>query len=257
MNAEARRLGLMETRFVEPTGIDENNMTTALEFTAFCREYISRHPDNLRDFHSVMELVYPRPDNVAPELRRDLRFWRQRNHNSLLTSFEGTDGLKTGYIDEAGYNIALTAARAETRFIAVVLGAPASWGGDRIRDLDGSNLLSWGFKHFKTLRPPEPEIPQARLWKGKLKWIEAVPAEPLPFTTFVDRGESLSWEAVLDEPLIAPLPAGSVVGALILHDAAGELRRIPLVTAAEAAQGNIFKRGWDALALFFRKAFAK
>ncbi|GHV77635.1 hypothetical protein AGMMS49942_24560 [Spirochaetia bacterium] len=257
MNAEARQLGLQETRFTEPTGIDENNMTTALEFAAFCREYITRHPDNLREFHSVMELIYPRPDNVAPELRRDVRFWRQRNHNSLLTSFEGVDGLKTGYIDEAGYNIALTALRQETRLIAVILGAPASWGGDRIRDVDGSNLLSWGFKHFKTLRPPEPEIPPARLWKGALKWVQAVPADPLPFTTFVDRGENFKWEAALEEPLIAPLPAGSVVGVLILSDDRGELRRIPLITAGEAAQGNIFKRGWDALGLFFRKVFAK
>jgi D-alanyl-D-alanine carboxypeptidase (penicillin-binding protein 5/6) len=257
MNAEAQRLGLTETRFVEPAGIDENNMTTAMEFTAFCREYITRHPDNLRDFHSVMELVYPRPDNVASELRRDVRFWRQRNHNSLLTSFEGVDGLKTGYIDEAGYNIALTAVREETRLIAVVLGAPAAWGGDRIRDADGGNLLSWGFRHFKTLRPPEPEIPPARLWKGARKWVQAVPADPLPFTSFTNRGENLSWEAALDDPLIAPLPAGSVVGTLILSDKTGELRRIPLVIAEEALQGNILKRGWDSLKLFFRKVFAK
>ncbi|GHV78650.1 hypothetical protein AGMMS49944_04410 [Spirochaetia bacterium] len=257
MNAEAQQLGLKETRFTEPAGIDENNTTTALEFAAFCREYITRHPDNLREFHSAMELIYPRPDNVAPELRSTVRFWRQRNHNSLLTSFEGVDGLKTGYIDEAGYNIALTAVRQETRLIAVILGAPASWGGDRIRDADGSNLLSWGFKHFKTLRPPEPEIPPARLWKGKRPSVQAIPAEPIPFTTFIDRGENLSWEAVLEEPLIAPLPAGVSVGTLILNDDRGELRRIPLITAEEAAQGNIFKRGWDALGLFFRKIFAK
>jgi D-alanyl-D-alanine carboxypeptidase (penicillin-binding protein 5/6) len=255
MNAEARRLGLKETRFTEPTGIDENNMTTAMEFTAFCREYITRHPENLRDVHSVMELVYPRPDNVAPELRRDVRFWRQRNHNSLLTSFEGTDGLKTGYIDEAGYNIALTAIRLETRLIAVVLGAPATWGGDRIRDADGTKLLSWGFDHFKTLRPPEPEIPRARLWKGAGKWVQAVPGEPLPYTTFTGRGENLSWEIALDDPIIAPLPAGSAVGTLILSDDAGELRRIPLITPADMEQGNIFKRSWDALRLFFRRLF--
>lgn len=257
MNAEALRLELKETRFVEPSGIDENNMTTALEFAAFCREYINRHPDNLQNFHSVMEFAYPQAANVKPEDRNRVGIWRQRNHNSLLTSFEGVDGLKTGYIDEAGYNIALTALRQETRLIAVVLGAPASWAGDRIRDADGSNLLSWGFKHFRTLRPPEPEIPPARLWKGKSKWVQAVPAEPLPFTSFTGRGENLSWEVVLEEPLIAPIPAGSAVGTLILNDDAGELRRIALVTTEEMEQGNIFKRGWDTLSLFFRRMFGK
>jgi D-alanyl-D-alanine carboxypeptidase (penicillin-binding protein 5/6) len=85
--------------------------------------------------------------------------------------------------------------------------------------------------------------------------VQAVPAEPLPFTSFTDRGENLSWEVVPDEPLIAPLPAGSEVGILILNDKEGELRRIPLVTAGEAVQGNIFKRGWDSLGLFFRRIF--
>jgi D-alanyl-D-alanine carboxypeptidase (penicillin-binding protein 5/6) len=257
MNAEARRLGLKETRFVEPAGIDENNMTTAMEFAAFCREYLMRHPENLRNFHSVMEFAYPQAANVAPELRSRVGIWRQRNHNSLLASFEGVDGLKTGYIDEAGYNIALTAARLETRLIAVVLGAPASYGGDRIRDADGGNLLSWGFRHFKTLRPPKPELPPARIWKGRENWAVAVPAEPLPFTSFADRGENLRWEITLDDPLVAPLPAGSVVGMLVLSDREGELRRIPLVTAEDMAQGNIFKRGWDSIRLFFRNIFSK
>ncbi|GHT89271.1 hypothetical protein FACS1894137_18230 [Spirochaetia bacterium] len=103
----------------------------------------------------------------------------------------------------------------------------------------------------------EPEIPPARLWKGARNWVKAVPAEPLPFTTFIGRGENVQWEVSLDEPLIAPLPRGAVVGALILSDNKGELRRIPLLTAEEAAPGNIFKRGWDTLGLFFKRAFAK
>jgi D-alanyl-D-alanine carboxypeptidase (penicillin-binding protein 5/6) len=257
MNAEARRLGLKETRFVEPAGIDENNMTTAMEFTSFCRMYVNRHPDSLRDFHSVIELIYPQAANVTPEFRNRVGIWRQRNHNSLLTSFEGVDGLKTGYIDEAGYNTALTAARQDTRLIAVILGAPAAWGGDRIRDADGTNLLSWGFRHFKTLRPPEPNIPPVRLWKGARRWVQAVPTEPLPFTSFIDRGENLSWEIALEDSLIAPLPAGSAVGTLILSDNEGELRRISLITVADVAQGNIFKRVWDSLELFLRKVFAR
>ncbi|MFP3041592.1 D-alanyl-D-alanine carboxypeptidase [Treponema primitia] len=257
MNAEARRMGLTWTRFVEPSGISEDNMTTALEFASFCREYISLHPDSLRDFHSVLEFSYPRAVNVAPEYRRQVGTWRQYNHNYLLTDFEGVDGLKTGYIDEAGYNIALTAARLETRFIALILGAPASWGGDRIRDADGRKLLSWGFDHFKTLYPPEPEINPARIWKGVSKWEAPIPAESIPFTTFIDRGENLSWEVRFEDPLIAPLPKGSALGSLILSDDKGELRRIPLVSPREIEQGNIFKRGWDSVRLFFRSVFFK
>jgi D-alanyl-D-alanine carboxypeptidase (penicillin-binding protein 5/6) len=252
MNAEARRLGMEETRFVEPSGISENNLTTALEFASFCRNYLHLHPDSLRDFHGVMEFAYPLPANVAPELRSRVGIWRQRNHNSLLGLVEGVDGLKTGYIDEAGYNIALTAARQETRLVAVILGAPAR-GGDRIRDADGRKLLEWGFSHFKTLWPPQPEIPPARIWKGRRKWAVAVPAEPLPFTAFANRGQNLRWEIALDTPLIAPLPRGGELGTLVLSDQEGELRRISLIAEEDIVRGNIFKRAWDSTLLFFRR----
>jgi hypothetical protein len=175
-------------------------------------------------------------------------------HNALLGAVEGVDGLKTGYIDEAGYNIALTAERKETRLVAVILGAPV-YGGDRIRDADGSRLLEWGFNHFKTLWPPQPEIPDARIWKGALNRAAAVPAETLPFTTFADRGQGLRWEVVMDYPLIAPFPQGGRLGTLVLHDQEGELRRIPLIAKEDIEGGNIFKRAWDSTILFFRRLF--
>jgi D-alanyl-D-alanine carboxypeptidase (penicillin-binding protein 5/6) len=249
MNAEARKLGLKETRFVEPSGIDENNMTTAMEFASFCREYIKRHPESLRDFHSVMELAYPRAANVAPALRSTVAIWRQSNHNPLLTSFEGTDGLKTGYIDEAGYNIALTAERQDTRFIAVILGARTA----RYRDADGHKLLSWAFENFKTLRPVIGEIEPVRLWKGKAKFAQLIPGEAPEFTVPADRGGNLLLSTEITDPLIAPLPVNYQVGELILSDQQGELRRIPLLTAEEYKVGNFFKRLWDSIRLFFRK----
>jgi D-alanyl-D-alanine carboxypeptidase (penicillin-binding protein 5/6) len=180
--------------------------------------------------------------------------WRQRNHNALLGVVEGVDGLKTGYIDEAGYHIALTAARQETRLVAVILGAPVR-GGDRIRDEDGRRLLEWGFSHFKTLWPPQPAIPPVRIWKGAVNWAEAVPAEPLPFTVLSTRGQDLRWEAVLEDPLIAPLARGDELGALLLYDREGELRRVPLIAGEDIAAGNSFKRAWDSVVLFFRRIF--
>jgi D-alanyl-D-alanine carboxypeptidase (penicillin-binding protein 5/6) len=256
MTAEARGLGLTETYFVEPSGISENNMTTATEFARFCREYIRLHPEALRDYHSVAEFAYPKAVNVAAAYRNQPGTIVQPNRNTLLKTFEGVDGLKTGYIDEAGYNIALTAARLGTRLIAVLLGAPASGDGDRIRDADSRSLLTWGFNHFKTLKPPAPELPLARLWKGKTNQAAVLPMEDTPFTTLTYRGQNLRWETAFLDPLIAPLEAGSLTGDLILLDDIGELRRIPLVTAEAIPQGNIFKRAWHSVQLFFRRIFA-
>jgi D-alanyl-D-alanine carboxypeptidase (penicillin-binding protein 5/6) len=253
MNREARDLGLSQTRFVEPSGISEENITTAREFAYFCREYLRLHPETLKDLHSVREFAYPKAYNVGEAYRDRPGTILQHNRNALLIEgFEGVDGLKTGYIDEAGYNIALTAERRGTRFIAVILGAPAAYRGDQIRDEDGRRLLTWGFEHFKTLRPELGTLPPARVWKGKVDYIPVIPGESLVFTAPADRGNSLRWETEISDPLVAPLPGESPVGNLILYDEKGELRRFPLLTAEEAEPGNFLKRLWDTIRFFFQ-----
>jgi D-alanyl-D-alanine carboxypeptidase (penicillin-binding protein 5/6) len=200
-----------------------------------------------------MKFSYPRAENVAEAYRKNPGTITQYNHNGLLGKFEGVDGLKTGYIDEAGYNIALTALREGTRFIAVILGAPAEWHGDRIRDEDGRRLLTWAFDHYKTVRPLLPELEQARVWKGKTNQTDIISSVSPDFTSLKERATKLYWKTELIDPLIAPLPSGSPAGELVLSDDQGELRRIPLITTTDIEKGNFFKRLWDSIRLFFRK----
>jgi D-alanyl-D-alanine carboxypeptidase (penicillin-binding protein 5/6) len=189
--------------------------------------------------------------NVPAAFRDNPNTIVQNNRNNLLKTFRGVDGLKTGYIDEAGYNIALTAQRNDTRFIAVILGAPAQPRGDRIRDADGARLLSWAFENFKTVRPQIDYIEKARLWKGKANEVDLVLAKPADFTSPFDRADSLWIEAVIPEPLIAPLPVGFPAGYLIISDDQGEVNRITLLTAEPCEKGNIFKRLWHSIRLLF------
>jgi D-alanyl-D-alanine carboxypeptidase (penicillin-binding protein 5/6) len=253
MNNEARRLGLSHTRFVEPSGISEENMTTAAEYAAFCREYMRLHPQATAEFHSVPEFAYPKAANVDGAFGENPKTIVQYNRNALLKTFPGVDGLKTGYIDEAGYNIALTAQRNGTRFVLVLMGAPAHSGGDRIRDADGERLLDWAFKNFKTVRPDVDPIKEVRLWKSKSDYAMIELAGPPVFTAPVERGRSLRTVVELDEPLVAPLPAAYPVGSLVIFDEEGELHRVTLQTAGAYEQGNIFKRFWHSIRLLFHE----
>jgi D-alanyl-D-alanine carboxypeptidase (penicillin-binding protein 5/6) len=270
MNREARRLGMTHTLFVEPSGISENNQSTALDLARFCREYLIRHPEALEALHSVPAFAYPKPENLAERYRDDPKTIIQSNHNRLLRDTGGVDGLKTGYIDEAGYNIALTAEREGTRLVAVILGAPAAPGGDRIRDQDGRALLDWGFRHFKTQRTALPPLPAPRIWKSARPFAQVLPRDTgaggiltgggdaetpgsLSFTTYTNRGTNLRWEWEIPDPLIAPFPAESVLGNLYLYDETGELRRIALICPEAIAEGNLWQRVRDSLALFWRR----
>jgi D-alanyl-D-alanine carboxypeptidase (penicillin-binding protein 5/6) len=252
MTAEARRMGLEKTSFVEPSGISANNNTTAAEFAVFSREYIRLHPYTLSEFHSVREFSYPKAENVPERFRNRPNTISQVNRNTLLRRFPGVDGLKTGYIDQAGFNIALTAERANTRFIAVILGAPAGAGGDRIRERDSERLLSWAFENFKTVRPVIRPLEPVKLWKGKDKTVTLLKPECLNFTAPSDRAAD-RYSIITDDPLIAPLPANFPAGWIVFSDDIGEVHRMRLLTAREYQQGNIFRRIWDSIRLFFAR----
>jgi D-alanyl-D-alanine carboxypeptidase (penicillin-binding protein 5/6) len=259
MNSEAKRLGLQKTTFVEPSGISELNMTCAAEFAYFCRFYLAMHPKSLEYYHSVREFSWPKTDFNSDTLSDIPKTITQNNRNSLLKTFPGTDGLKTGYIDEAGYNIALTAQRNNTRFIAVILGAPAQTGGDNIRDEDGKRLLSWAFRNFKTVYPETVIIEDARLWKGKQNTVKLKPARPDPlvnynmaFTAPVQRAQALWVSTEILNPLIAPLPMGCPAGYLKISDDQGELHCIQLLTKEASKKGNVFKQIWHSLILLFK-----
>jgi D-alanyl-D-alanine carboxypeptidase (penicillin-binding protein 5/6) len=256
MNAEARRMGLAVTRFVEPSGLSENNMTTALEFARFCREYLNLHPETIPNYHTVSELAYPKEENLPVYQRGNGREpVIQANHIPLLGQFDGVDGLKTGYIDEAGYNAAVTAEQNGTRFIVVVLGVPAELGtvwGSRARADDCRKLLEWAYTNYKTLRPPPPELPDARIWKSRQKTVALKPAADITTTISAFRGTDPGWEIELLSPIIAPLPAGTEVGKLRLSDQDGFLREISLITTEEAERGGFWRRLWDSIVLFFQ-----
>jgi D-alanyl-D-alanine carboxypeptidase (penicillin-binding protein 5/6) len=250
MNAEAGRLGLASTRFVEPAGISAENTTTAMDFSRFCRAYLKEHPTSINRLHSVPGFAYPEAANTGNSQPRTIV---QYNHNTLLGIVPGVDGLKTGHITEAGYNIALSARRDETRFIAVLLGA----GTETERDRDAEALLNWGFDNFRTLRPSAEYLPAIRIWGGSEKYSTLKPGEPLDFTVSKHRAGVVLQETEVSGDLRAPLAEGAVGGILIISDRMGELRRIPLVLEREVRRGNFFRVIMDSITLFFRRLFKR
>ncbi|MCC0006785.1 MAG: D-alanyl-D-alanine carboxypeptidase [Hyphomicrobiaceae bacterium] len=130
MNATARRLGMTRTTFVNPNGLPADaQVTTARDLAKLARAVV-------RDFPQYSELW------SMPDFHMGKR--RLASHNSLLRSFEGADGLKTGFICDSGFNVVASATRDGTRLMAVVLGEPSS--GERT--VRAASLLEHGFQHY-------------------------------------------------------------------------------------------------------------
>jgi len=132
MNERAVALGMRQTNFTSPHGLPPSrggaaDVTTARDVAKLARSVV-RDPLTLH-YSSTLHREF-----------RDGKF-DLRSHNELLKSYEGCDGLKTGYYRRAGFSIAATARRNSVRVIAIVMGSRSS----HTRDLNAARLLTLGF----------------------------------------------------------------------------------------------------------------
>jgi len=127
MNANARRLGMTESHFVNPNGLPaEGHVTSARDLAILARALITEFPED--DFYWHIHSI---------------RYGNRiiHNYNHLLDRYPGADGMKTGFICASGYNLVASATRNGRRLIAVVLGAYSGAS----RTLEAAQLLQSGF----------------------------------------------------------------------------------------------------------------
>ncbi len=137
MNKKAKDLGMNSTVFHSVHGLppargQDHDVTTARDLSILCRELLLKHPDTLR-YTSTRERPF-RPNAGDKTLI-------MRTHNHLLGHVEGCDGLKTGYITQAGFSIAVTASRHGQRIVAIVLDSIDL----KTRDNKAKELVAKGF----------------------------------------------------------------------------------------------------------------
>ena len=127
MNANARRLGMSQSNFVNPNGLPaENHVTSARDLGILARALIQEFPEDDAYWH-IHSIQYG--NRVM------------HNYNSLLDRYPGADGMKTGFICASGYNVVASATRNGRRLIAIILGA---YGGG-VRAQQAAQLLESGF----------------------------------------------------------------------------------------------------------------
>jgi D-alanyl-D-alanine carboxypeptidase len=127
MNANARRLGMVQSNFVNPNGLPADEQTvSARDLAILARALIREFPEYDDYWHLP-----------------GIKFGRRviRNYNKLLDLYPGADGMKTGFICASGFNLVATATRNGRRLIAVVLGAPSA----SVRTYHAARLLEQGF----------------------------------------------------------------------------------------------------------------
>ena len=245
MNERARALGARNTDLSNASGLPpadigmpgRNHVTSAYDIAI-----VSRYGYSLPMFEELVSTYGPYRVRVGTRAERE--FW---NRNRLLRFYEGANGIKTGYTQEAGYCLAASAVRNNLHLIAVVLGAPTR----EDRDEDIRTLLNWGFSRYQAQPVVQEDelLGEVRVAKGLAERVAVFPERPL-FVAVPRGGQvQVEREVHLPERVLAPVEKGAPLGELVIRLDGEELERVALVARDGVPRGG----AWDLVVRTLRR----
>jgi D-alanyl-D-alanine carboxypeptidase (penicillin-binding protein 5/6) len=216
MTRRAHELGLETANFRNSTGLTaEGHLISPEDLGRLARHIIENHPDFYR-LYSEREFTY---NGI-----------RQYNRNPLLGTFDGADGLKTGYTSEAGYGLTASAERQGERRIIVFNGTESM----RARANEAERLMRSAFSDFVMARLAEPgaQVGEAEVYLGERATVPLRAAQGVAIGVHRRDRPALRAEVVYQGPLRAPVAEGDEVATLVVTLPGGRVEEYPL----EAAQ---------------------
>ncbi|MEK9712438.1 MAG: hypothetical protein VW258_07715 [Thalassolituus sp.] len=212
--------------------------------------------DTARDTTLAKHIIKDHPDHYSLYAEKYFEYndIRQPNRNKLLWRDASVDGLKTGHTDEAGFCLAASAKRDNTRLITVVMGTRS----EEARARETQKLLGYGFRYFEThkLYSRGDVLATEKVWLGKQDSVDLVVAEDIYMTLPRGSRDELLAEVVSPDYPEAPLAEGQKVGSLTLKMGEEILGEHALVAATEVEESGFFGRLFGNIKLFFVRLFA-
>lgn len=241
MNGWADKLSLNDTYFVNSHGLDSEGIQTS--------------PN---DMATLMQSIINDVPEVYALYSEKVFKWNkitQYNRNKLLWDKSmDVDGGKTGYTSNAGYSLVSSAKQGKMRLISVVMGTPSK----QSRISQSKNLLSYGFRFYDTKQVAKQGEVQAsaKVWKGDVSEIDLGFAQDAYLTLPRSLTAGLDKSVVVNEPLIAPIAKGDVVGKVVWKSDDKTVASYPLVSNQAVEEGSWIGKLWDSLVLWVKSLFS-
>ncbi len=226
MNTRAKELGMNDTHFVNCTGLPESGQyCCARDVALMLRELIDN--EKFFDYSTVWMFDFSHPSGRVTQLS---------NTNKLIRAYEGCDGGKTGFTNEAMYCLGATAKRGQTRLISVVCGAETS----KIRNRENVKLFNYGFANYETkpILLKGACVGEVKINGGKQPFVKGVVQNDYyALTKKGDNGEyTVKYEY---DNVTAPIKSGEKIGCAIILKDEQEVARVDVI-----ADSFVGKKGY-------------
>jgi len=228
MNQTAKSIGMKNTHFANPDGLPGGEQyTTARDMALLARSFIYNFPEEYK-LYSQKSFEW---ENI-----------KQNNRNRLLYTFDGADGMKTGYTNAAGYCLIASAQVDGERYITVVLGT----ANQALREQESAKLMRYSLTKFENVVLYKANSPITTS-ADSIKYAKAGQKITVLSTDNIYKTVPKSYIPYLkqgidcNKDLIVPIKKGTVVGNLVvtINDGAETIASTPVV-----AQNDIAKSGW-------------
>jgi serine-type D-Ala-D-Ala carboxypeptidase (penicillin-binding protein 5/6) len=228
MNKRAKELGGTDTNFVNPNGLPaEGHVTSAHDLALISKELI-KHEGIFEFISKYMVTLYVGKNN---DVKRELV-----NKNKMLRFYQDVDGIKTGWTEDAGYCVSITAKRNNLRLISVIMGAPKV----EVRNKEARKLVDYGFANFNSFMVAKKgdKVQEVKVSKGNCLNINAVTDSDI--SVLLNKGEEKSIKKTIQLPevLNAPLVKGDKIGELVISMNDAEVGRYNLVSDTDVSKSS-------------------
>jgi len=239
MNREAKRLGMDDTQFLNPTGLTQQGHYSTAHDLAILALALMRNFPQYTKFYAEKSYTHNR---IV-----------QENRNRLLFSDPTVDGLKTGHTDAAGWCLIATVNRPPRKLLTVVLGAPS----EALRIAESRKLIDWAFTAFEGRKLFEggKAIQQLTVWKSTVDAIPVGFRDDVTAVSDTGKGSTITTELTIPEPRLGPLVAGDTVGKLRVLRAGSLIYERDLVAMESAPAAPMWKRAWHSVVLWWKGIF--
>lgn len=226
MNREAKLMGLKDTHFVNAYGLpDPSHYSSAYDMAVIARSALK--------YPKLLELSSIKEYNL-----REGKF-KLYNTNKLLWWYQGADGFKTGWTNEAKHCLTATAKRDGLRLIAVVMAAPDKHGNFR----DAMKLFNYGFARYayKNVCSKNNVCGVVTVGKGTLDKVQVVAEEDVG--TIVPKGEERHIKSgkSLFTYIDAPVAKGQKLGEYVVYKDGEFAKQVNLVAADDVPRASLMK----------------
>ena len=239
MNREAKKLGMEDTQFLNPTGLtQQGHFSTAHDLAILSLALMRNFPQYIK-FYAEKSYMH---NKIV-----------QENRNRLLFSDATVDGLKTGHTDAAGWCLIATVNRPPRKLLTVLLGAPS----EALRIAESRKLIDWAFTAYEGRKLFEggKAIRQLTVWKSTVDSIPVGFRDDVTAVTNTGKNWNVTTEVTISEPRLAPLAAGDPVGKLRVLRAGNVIYERDVIAMESAPTAPMWKRMWHSVILFWKGLF--